>query len=228
MMESLSSRSRGRSAAVAGVAFLLGSAIPVAFMIGAGVDDPTPASSATQVATTTVDATATATATATVTATVTVTAMVTETVTAQVTPAEADSSDASTGPSPAQPRGTLLVQAGPEGGFGQTFPEGRCAVWRTGFINQSDTAIDQITMAPPGGEYTGEWNGHSSPTRAAAKPAPAVLDVYIAAGQSSALEYKTCTSTPPPGPKFEYSAFAPEFVTFHWKNGQVGRACFQC
>lgn len=89
-------------------------------------------------------------------------------------------------------------------GFGQTFPDGRCAVWRTGFVNQSDTAIDQITMAPPGGDYTGEWNGHNSPTRPAVKPTPAVLNVYIAPGKSAAFEYKTCTSTPSPGPRFAY------------------------
>ena len=135
-------------------------------------------------------------------------------------------------PSPAaQPRGTLLVMAGPEGGFGQTFPEGRCAVWRTGFVNQSDTAIDQITVAPPSGEYTNfsGWNGKDFPTRPARPPAPAILNVYLKPGDDVALEYKTCTTTPPPAnPNFEYGAAAPKTVAFRWVTGVSGRACFKC
>lgn len=129
------------------------------------------------------------------------------------------------------PRGTLLVMAGPEGGFGQTFPEGRCAVWRTGFVNQSDTAIEQIIVAPPSGEYTNYsgWNGKDFPTRPARPPAPAVLNVYLKPGDDVALEYKTCTATPPPAdPNFEYGVTAPKTVTFRWVTGASGRACFKC
>lgn len=134
-------------------------------------------------------------------------------------------------PSAARPKGTLLVIAGPEGGFGQTFPKGRCAVWQTGFVNQSDTAIDQIIMAPPDGDYTNYagWNGHDFPTKSAAPPSPAVLDIYLEAGARTALEYKTCTSTPPPvDPAFNYGATAPDTVEFRWVTGHRGTACFRC
>ena len=182
----------------------------------------------TTTVTTTETATATATRTTTATRTSTTTAKVTVTETPTQPTAPTKAATATAPPEPAKPRGTLLVQAGPEGGFGQSFPDGRCAVWRTGFVNQSDTAIDQITMAPPGGEYSGEWNGHDFATRAAAKPAPAVLNVYIAPGRRSVFEYKTCTSTPVPGLKFEYSALAPTYLKFRWETGQGDRACFKC
>lgn len=221
-----SSRSRGRLVSVVAAAFLLGVALPAAFIAGAGIKNPTAAGTVTPPSTTTVTATATTTVTATATPTVKVTTAVTAS--AEPTEAESEAPSAAQSSRPAQPRGALLVQAGPEGGFGQTFPDGGCAVWRSGFINQSDTAVDQITMAPPGGEYTGEWNGHGSPTRPASKPVPAVLNVYIAPGQSAAFEYKTCTWTASPGPKFEYGAFAPDYLTFRWETGEAGRACFKC
>lgn len=214
-------------------AFLLGVAVSGVFLLGSREQDPAAAIAASRGVTATVTATETETATATRTTTATLTSSTTAKVTVTSTPSQptqtpAKAAPASTPPPPARPRGTLLVQAGPEGGFGQSFPDGRCAVWRTGFVNQSDTAIDQITMAPPGGDYSGEWNGHDFDTRAAAKPAPAVLNVYIAPGERSAFEYKTCTSTPVPGPKFEYGALAPKYLEFRWETGQSGRACFKC
>lgn len=211
-----------RLAGVMAAAFLLGVALPAAFILGTGIN-PTVAGTGLSGPTSSVTTTVTATATATITAIVphTINETVTETVTAQP-PSAAP-------PETQRPRGTLLVQAGPEGGFGQTFPRGKCAVWQTGFVNQSNTAIDQITVAPPGGEYTKyEWNGHDYPTRAATRPAPAVLNVYMAPGQHAAFKYQTCTSTPSPGPKFEYGALSPDYVTFRWEGGVTGRACFKC
>lgn len=217
-----STRSGWRTAGVLLAVFTLGLALPIAFVRSTGADRTAAGYSLGPTAT----ATLTATATATVIRKVRVTA--TATVTEQPDAPVAVEGENDTVPSP-RPRGTLLVQAGPERGFGQTFPSGRCAVWQTGFTNQSDTAIDQITVAPPGGDWTkDDWNGHDYPTRAAAKPAPAVLDVYIAPGQETALEYRTCTNTPSPGPRFEYGAFAPNWVTFRWESGATGRACFKC
>jgi hypothetical protein len=212
---------RSRIVGVAAGAFLLGAALPAAFVAGAGLTTSTAAQPEVTLPTATVTATATSTVTATAKVTVTASPELAP------TPRSATAPFART-PSAMQPRGALLVQAGPAGGFGQSFAEGRCAVWRTGFVNQSVTPIVEITMAPPSGEYTGEWNGHTYPTRSAAKPAPAVLNVYIGPGKSAAVEYKTCTSTPSPGSKFEYGAEAPEFLTYRWETGQVGRACFRC
>lgn len=122
-----------------------------------------------------------------------------------------------------EPRGTLLVLGGPEGGFGQSFPEGRCAVWQVGFVNQSNIGIDQITFAPPSGSYSYTDYSADKPDIESAPPEPAVLDIYLAPGQDTAVEFKTCTSTPPPRNwRYEYGATPPDTVSFRWETGHTG------
>jgi hypothetical protein len=127
-----------------------------------------------------------------------------------------------------EPRGTLLVLGGPEGGFGQSFPEGRCAVWQVGFVNQSNTGIDQITFAPPSGSYSYTDYSADKPDIESAPPEPAVLDIYLAPGEDTAIEFKTCTSTPPPKNwRYEYGATPPDTVPFRWETGHTGTTTYR-
>lgn len=175
-----------------------------------------------------------------ITHTVTITA--TATVTRKIKPKPEQSGHGSDASSPtpdagptatptpsAQPRGTLLVLSGPEGGFGQDFPRGRCAIWKAGFINQSDTGIDRIVVAPPTGTYSYTDYSKDMPDLYAAPPQPAVLNLYIAPGNQTAVEFRTCTSTPPPKDRrYEFSATAPDNVAFRWETGDEGVACYRC
>lgn len=61
------------------------------------------------------------------------------------------------------------------------------------------------------------------------RPEPAVLDVYLAPGDDAAIEFETCTPTPPPANKrYEYGALPPQEVTFRWETGHTGTACYRC
>lgn len=160
----------------------------------------------------------------------TVTAVVTtsRTVTLKASPDPAGSTTAAA--SPAKPRGTLHLQTW-GGSLGQGFPTGGCANLKTRFVNQSDTAIEQITIAAASGEYTyfSGWDGNDFPTVRAAKPGPALLNVYLAPSDDVTLDYKLCTVTRPPGnPDFEFGVMTAKYVTFRWVTGFSGRACFSC
>jgi hypothetical protein len=133
-------------------------------------------------------------------------------------------------PPPARGRLALLGPAD-DPRYGQGFSDGQCANWMIGMINQSDTAIDQVTFAPPSGEYTNYsgWNGKDFPTIKAERPKPAVIDIYLASGDEQDVRFQTCTSTPPPdNPDFEFGAEGPNTVSFRWVTGQKGEACFGC
>lgn len=163
----------------------------------------------------------------TTTQTVTATMTATSVVTVSISPSEPSTA---TSPSPPMPQGLLAVDLRPSHGFGQeSVMDRRCSEWVAGFANLSDTAINRIVVAPRSAEYTGAWNGHDFETRRAARPAPAVLDVYLAAGQRQILRFQTCTSTSPPSSQdFEFGAIPPRYATFRWATGYEGRTCFRC
>lgn len=132
----------------------------------------------------------------------------------------------------APPHGSLtLLSAGDGPQYGQSFPDGRCANWTIGLINQSDTPITEVTFAPPSAAYTnyGGWDGEDFPEIAANIPEPVVLEIYLPPGETQDVRFQTCTSTPvPDDPNFEFGVEAPEMVAFRWISGHTGEACFRC
>lgn len=128
-------------------------------------------------------------------------------------------------------RGSIQV-FGSSAGLGQGFPSGPCGNWRLKLINISNTEIVQIVFAPPSGHYTNfrEFNQQTqqhAPEIAAAKPAPAVLNVTLPPYGEQILSFQTCTTTPPPAnTNYEFGAIAPDTVNFTWATGQSGTAPF--
>jgi hypothetical protein len=79
-----------------------------------------------------------------------------------------------------------------------TAPSGRLA-----FHNNSDREIIQVIFAPSAASYTNltDYDAQSQqypPPTAANKPAPAILDVSLAAHDTQVLRFRTCTTTPAP------------------------------
>ena len=129
------------------------------------------------------------------------------------------------------PRGSIQV-FGSSAGLGQGFPSGPCGNWRLKLVNISNTEIVRVVFAPPLGHYTNfrEFNQQTqqhAPEIAAAKPAPAVLNISLPPYGEQILSFQTCTTTPPPAnTNYEFGAAAPDTVTFTWATGQSGSAPF--
>lgn len=129
------------------------------------------------------------------------------------------------------PRGSIQV-FGSSAGLGQGFPSGPCASWRLKLVNISNTEIVRVVFAPPSGHYTNfrEFNHQTqqhAPELAAARPAPAVLNVSLPPYGEQILSFQTCTTTPPPAnSNYEFGAIAPDTVTFTWATGHSGSAPF--
>lgn len=104
---------------------------------------------------------------------------------------------------------------------GQGFPQGSCANWVISVTNSSNVNVSSMTFAPPAASWSNR-SGQSVPANAASRKININLDPWA----TGRFAFQICTTTPSPGPGYEYAVVAPRSVGIVWSNGARGSSCY--
>lgn len=130
-------------------------------------------------------------------------------------------------PPPAAPDGGLLFDLSRGDHLGQGYSTANCANWAVEIMNSSNVQVRSFTFAPTGSYWWQRSSGYGDGRREVAADAPPrTMQIDLPPWETRQYRFQICTTTPTPGPGWEYYNRAPCRVSFRWANGASGSSIY--